>query len=263
MGETRISWCDYSWNPWIGCVKVSEGCRNCYAEEFSARRIAPMVPRGPTDPPVNLWGPGSTRYRPKTTWREPVKWNRKAQEQGVRRRVFCASLADVFEDHPSVTGWRHELWTLIRATPHLDWLLLTKRPENIRPMLPMDWGAGYPNVWLGVSAENQRRYNERVPHLLAVPAPVHFVSYEPALGPVDPNSLFPHVPDWIICGGESGVKRRPWDDAWARSVRDACQRLGITFFFKQRGARFPDADAPELDGRTHHEWPQPRPAVPA
>lgn len=247
MGETNISWTDYSFNPWIGCAKVSEGCKNCYAEEFTNRRLE-----------TGLWGADAKRrQRPESAWKDPLSWNRKAGRDGLRLRVFVASLADVFEDRPDLEAPRRRLWETIRATPNLDWQLLTKRPENIARLLPADWSLnlnGYPNVWLGVSAENQARWNQRVPTLCQIPAVVHFVSYEPALGPVDPAHTYPLVPEWVICGGESGPHRRIFDPQWARDVRDQCKVLGIAFWFKQGGHRFPGKET-ELDGQTIHQFP--------
>jgi protein gp37 len=245
MGEsTTITWTHHSWNPWWGCVKVSEGCKHCYAESFSKRTG------------LSIWGPESARrFFGDKHWAEPLKWNRAAMKAGERRRVFCASMADVFEDRHDLVEPRRRLFELIRATPNLDWLLLTKRPENFEHLLPLDWGAGYPNVWLGVSAENQARWNQRVTILARTPAVINFVSYEPALEAVNPRATWPLTPDWVICGGESGTQRRPWDDDWARQMRDACRELGIAFFYKQPGARFPATTAPLLDGQTHHEYP--------
>lgn len=248
MSATNISWTDYSFNPWIGCAKVSEGCAHCYAEEFTARRLE-----------CGLWGLDSKRrQRPESAWREPIAWNRKAEVQGVQRKVFCASLADVFEDRPDLLEPRWRLWETIRATPNLQWQLLTERPENIARLLPADWALnlnGYPNVWLGVSAENQARWNQRVPVLCQTPATVHFVSYEPALGPVDPASTYPLLPEWVICGGESGLQRREFDRDWARQMRDQCRSLDIAFWYKQGSHRLPGRDT-ELDGQTIHEFPR-------
>lgn len=258
MSETNISWTDYSFNPWIGCNKVSEGCKFCYAEEFVARRLAVRMVRSDGVVTEKFWGDKAPRrFRPETAWKDPIKWDRTAERQGVRRKVFCASLADVFEDRPDLETPRRRLWETIRATPNLDWQLLTKRPENITRLLPADWGVnvnGYPNVWLGVSAENQSRWNERVPVLCQIPARVHFVSYEPALGRVDPASTYPLVPEWVICGGESGLHRRGFDPEWAREMRDQCRSLGIAFWFKQGSHRFPGKQT-ELDGETIHDFP--------
>lgn len=247
MGETQISWTHYSFNPWIGCVKVSEGCLHCYAETLATGKMG-----------LQVWGPKADRYVTKTTWKQPVKWNKEAVQAGERRRVFCASMADVFEKHPALEEPRQRLWKLIEETPMLDWLLLTKRPENIVDMLPARWAPFAPNVWLGVSAENQRRWNERVPILASIPAAVRFVSYEPALGPLNIRETGYQQPDWLIAGGESGPDRRPFDEDWARRVRDDCQTASIAFFYKQKGGLRPEGKVPPLlDGRIHHEYPRP------
>src|SRR5262245_38941981 len=159
--ETNIQWCDHTFNPWRGCTKVSPGCQHCYAETLAARN--PKV--------LGVWGPHGTRViASESMWREPLKWNKKAEIAGVRRRVFCASLADVFEDRPELVEPRYRLWRLIVNTPYLDWLLLTKRPENAGRMLA-DGGSlpgilGFPSIWLGVSVEDQQRADERIPVLL-------------------------------------------------------------------------------------------------
>lgn len=145
MGEnSKIEWTHHTFNTWWGCVKVSPACDNCYAESLSKRF-------------GDHWGP-KAEYRTFSDkhWNEPLRWNRAAEKAGERHRVFCASMADVF-DNRAPEGARERLWALIRQTPHLDWLLLTKRPQNIAEMLPEDWGDGYPNVWLGVTVENQRK----------------------------------------------------------------------------------------------------------
>ena len=173
-------------------------------------------------------------------WRKPIKWNRDAIREGIRRRVFCASLADVF-DNQVPPQWRGELWHLIRTTPGLDWLLLTKRPQNIAKMLPPDWGAGWPNVWLGMTGENQPEFDRRWTHLRDIPAVVRFVSYEPALGPLQlPRDG--RLPHWIICGGESGAGARMMDPAWARDLRNACAFSGVAFFMKQMSRKLPIPD---------------------
>jgi protein gp37 len=225
---THISWTDSTFNPWIGCTNVSAGCDHCYAETLNSFR-------GWTQ-----WGPhGVRRETSDATWKHPEKWQRQASaftcEQGRRRRVFCASLADVF-DNKAPPGARDRLWKLIRATPDLDWQLLTKRPQNIHKMLPPDWGDGYPNVWLGTTTEDQETLNQRWPVLASTPARVRFLSYEPAIGPArllgDPGAM---RPDWVIFGGESGPGARTADPQWARDMRDDCQRLGVAFFLKQWG----------------------------
>ncbi len=183
MAETSIEWADYSFNSWLGCTKVSAACDHCYAETLATARLG-----------VD-WGPHAPRRRTAaSTWKKPLAWDRKAQREKRRLRVFCASLADVFDNHQSILPeWRVDLWQLIRETPNLDWLLLTKRPQNIAKMLPADWGAGWPNAWLGTTVENQAEADRRIPHLLKVPATQHFLSCEPLLGPVDWKRWLPSM----------------------------------------------------------------------
>lgn len=175
MGEsTSIAWCNHTFNPWWGCTRVSPGCEHCYAEAFAKRCGI-------------RWGPRAERKLfGEKHWAEPVKWNRLALRDDVRRRVFCAPMADVFEDRPDLAVERAKLWALIEATPSLDWLLLTKRPENWRRMVPPSWlTEPRPNVWALTTAEDQERADQRIQQLLQIPAVVRGVSYEPALGPVD------------------------------------------------------------------------------
>jgi len=177
MGETTIEWTDYTFNPWIGCTRVSQGCVNCYAESF-ARRYGKAE-----------WGPTAQRVRTSNNnWRKPLLWNAKAEKESRRYKVFCASLADVFEDNDQLREWRTDLWRLIDSTPHLDWLLLTKRPEHISDMAPVLWfdpGCWPANLWIGTSVESQEMADKRIPELLTIPARVRFLSCEPLLGPVD------------------------------------------------------------------------------
>jgi protein gp37 len=220
--ETKIEWTDHTFNPWIGCQRVSAGCDNCYAEAMNTV----WKWNGGT------WGPRSPRkVTSEQNWKKPFAWDRQAREVGSRRRVFCASLADVF-DNKSPEGARKRLFQMIRSTSALDWLLLTKRPENIRKMLPDDWGDGYDNVWLGTTAENQEWYDRRWPILRKVPAKIRFISYEPALGPLNLRG-WGGRPDWVICGGESGASARYMEPQWAYDLRDQCQRLDVAYFFKQ------------------------------
>lgn len=258
MGEnSKIEWCDHTFNPWIGCTKVSPACANCYAEAY-ARRVG-----GP------VWGNGEPRRRTSEAyWRKPKAWNRKAEGASVRPKVFCASLADVF-DAEIPADWRLDLWRLIASTRDLDWLLLTKRPENIARMLPAGWGDGWPNVWIGTTVENQKQANRRVPPLLDVPAARRFLSVEPMLGAINLRGLWncsgwdedvradvltgewwtsPYQEEpyrtaakihWVICGGESGPGARPLDPASVRSLRDQCLGAGVPFLFKQWGELAP------------------------
>jgi protein gp37 len=247
MGEnTKIEWATHTFNPWIGCTKLAHpngsACDFCYAATWAKRTGHP-----------ELWE-GERRLTSLENWRKPRKWNRAAMEAGERHRVFCASLADVFDNQvPDV--WRIDLWQVIEETPHLDWLLLTKRPQNIHKMLPPNWGYGYPNVWLGITAENQREYERRWPDLREIPAEVHFISYEPALGPLCLTAVEGDRPDWIIAGAESGGKARPSHPQWFRDVRDECARLGTAFLFKQWGGRTPKAGGRLLDGVEHNGFP--------
>jgi protein gp37 len=244
--NTEIEWADHTFNPWSGCSKVSAGCAHCYAAA-----LPPKMRRHA------LWGPDARRV-PATDeyWRQPLAWDRAAAREGVRARVFCASTADVFEDRGDLDPWRIRLWKIIAETPHLDWLLLTKRPRRMA-----GWAAehGWPeNAWAGVSVENQAAAYQRVEHLLDVPARVRFLSCEPLLGAVDlrvsleagyesngPEGWcsLPSPIHWIIAGGESGRHARPMHPDWVRSLRDQAAANDVPFFFKQWGEWAPEADA--------------------
>jgi protein gp37 len=238
--NSKISWTDHTFNPWVGCTKVSLACDHCYAEAWSKR--SGLVE----------WGNHPRRRTSESYWRQPIKWNRNAEAAGVRRKVFCCSLADVFDNQVS-PDWRADLWALIAETPWLDWLLLTKRPQNIaKGMLPGSYveqllgrdlpSWPWPNVWLGTTVENQAEAETRIPPLLSVPAKVHFLSCEPLLGslhlPAQDTYWYPI--DWVIAGGESGPRARPPMIGWVRSLRDQCGYAGIPFHFKQWGEYGPD-----------------------
>lgn len=296
MEDSKIQWTTHTMNPWIGCSKVHEGCQHCYAEADMATRRKRVK-----------WGPQGTRSRTSDAyWKAPLKWNREAEGAAERPRVFCASLADVFEDwtgqivdahgeelyddgnggyteaqfgygdipHPGqspigMNTLRRDLFALIDATPNLDWLLLTKRPENVRRMWPAihpwqgkldktavvtDTNASYwyrENVWIGTSISLQKHADEQLPALLACRdlCRVLFVSAEPLLGPIEFSDVSRRSDavrqlgkpalngiDWLICGGESGGNARPFNLAWARSLRDQCAAAGVAFFLKQLGA---------------------------
>ena len=313
MGEsTKIEWCDHTFNPWIGCSKVHAGCANCYAEAAFDFRLG-----------VADWGPNGSRFlTSEGNWLAPMKWCRAAERDGVRRRVFCASLSDVFEEWPAekpvlgmnrdvmrrclrckrnypknnrvcdqcnepgysanlrISDVRDDLFLLIDATPSLDWLLLTKRPENI-PSMWADAASSVPNhqphsdgrdnVWLGTSISDQASADKQIPELLKCRdlSPVLFLSVEPLLGPVDLRLYLnkwscpcichdsTHVVacscpcncghgkaiDWVIVGGESGPNARPMHSTWVRSIRDQCRAAGVPFFFKQWGEWLPISDA--------------------
>jgi protein gp37 len=235
-GFSKIEWTDATFNPWVGCTKIKRAgnrpsaCDFCYAEKW-AKRSGQVS-----------WGNFARRRTTESYWRGPLKWNSQASEFqrrfGRRQRVFCASLADVF-DNQVRPQWRTDLFDLIRQCDQLDWQLLTKRPQNIKKMLPRDWAAGYPNVWLGTTAEDEESYQQRVRHLLELPAVVRFVSYEPALGPLGPIEIAGVTPDWIIIGGESGVRAdlaRPTQPRWARDAIAECRRHNVAPFLKQWGA---------------------------
>ena len=285
---SNIAWCDSTFNPWIGCTKVSPACDHCYAERLVTNRLK-----------HEAWGPGAQRVRTApTSWGKPLRWAKKpfyqcpscnwrgdestikravgkAYVEGLsggrcpycavrmspaRRRVFCASLADVF-DNAVPHKWRDDLFCLIQRTPNLDWLLLTKRIGNVERLLADIACPGLPsNVWLGATICNHAEARRDVPKLLSTPAAVRFVSIEPMLGAVDLRRLLvddllldaltgcwdglaaraplpailPSI-DWVICGGESGPNARPMHPDWARSLRDQCAVLGTPFFFKQWG----------------------------
>jgi protein gp37 len=233
---SKIEWTDSTFNPWVGCTKIKRSgrkpsaCDFCYAEKW-AKRSGQVA-----------WGNHPRRRTTASYWTAPTSWNKRASEFqskfGRRQRVFCASLADVFDNQVD-PAWRGDLFELIRVCDQLDWLLLTKRPQNIRKMLPRDWGTGYANVWLGTTAEDGDAYQQRVSHLLALPAAVRFVSYEPALGPLGPISIAGQVPDWIIIGGESGVRSdlaRATRPQWARDAIAECRRENVAPFLKQWGS---------------------------
>lgn len=241
MKDSLISWTDNTFNPWYGCTKASPGCANCYAQTLMETRFKRVK-----------WGHGKPRVRTGAdSWQQPLRWDKEAAAAGIRVKVFCASLADVFDSEVPV-AWRNDLFALIGQTPHLDWQLLTKRPENA-----VEYAAGirWPdNAWIGTSVENQD-YAWRAQIITEIPAPVRFLSVEPLLGPV---KLKLEGIDWVIVGGESGPRHRPMAREWAVSVRDQCRAANVPFFFKQWGGPTSDAGGHLLDGVTHHEFPTPR-----
>lgn len=264
MGEqTAIAWTDRTFNGWVGCERVSPGCQHCYAEQMDKRVGGYGGRRDVEGRPVLNWGKHAPRYRTsESNWREPLRWDAAAAKAGRPALVFCSSLADVFEDRPELTAWREDLWELIESTPHLNWQLLTKRPENVVPLARRaGWRDEFPaNVWIGTTVEDQQRADDRIPALLGIPARVRFLSCEPLLGPVD---LTPWISrwhtgyiGWVIVGGESGPGFRPLvvDDA-RRIVRD-CRDAGVPVFFKQHGGLRPTAGGHLLDGETIREFPQ-------
>lgn len=249
MGRnSSIEWTDHTFNPWWGCAKVSPGCENCYAETW-AKRLGETI-----------WGSKQKRrFFGERHWSEPLKWNTDAESKQRRKRVFCASMADVFEPRNDLNPWRERLWALIDVTPWLDWLLLTKRPENIQAQVP--WTKEWPNnVWLGTTVENQKCADERLPVLLRFAAKRRFLSCEPLLGHVNLNAWTVnrrkglYTIDWVIAGGESGANARAMLPGWAKSLRDQCQASGIPFHFKQWGHWAP-VPAPKRDtSRVRRFW---------
>ncbi|MEO7222044.1 MAG: phage Gp37/Gp68 family protein [Devosia sp.] len=252
---TKIEWCDSTFNPWVGCTKIAPACDHCYAESWAKR--SGMV----------KWGNEPRRRTSEALWRNPVKWQGEAAafftQHGRRRRVFCASLADVF-DNQVPPMWRHALWELIRGTPDLDWLLLTKRPMNIAEMKPAFWDEVKGHVWLGTTVEDQEHADRNIPHLLQHDSAVRFISAEPLLGPINLGAFglaVHHHPDnvvgspalsavvratrrhlangltldWVIAGGESGPQARPSHFDWFDSLRKQCLAAGVPFLFKQWG----------------------------
>ena len=268
--DSKIEWTDHTFNPWIGCTKVSKaatgggGCDNCYAEVSTPARV--LRSQG-----AETWGTGAPRIRTSAAnWKMPLRWDAQHDaffaQHGRRQRVFCASLADVFDNSVS-EDWRADLFDLIVATPNLDWLLLTKRIGNVLGMVPYDWTCprrGWPaQVWVGATIVNQAEADRDIPKLLQVPAARRFLSMEPLLGPVDlalcncdhgsrpgPSGVGGvscmrcggaggRMVDWVIVGGESGCGARPMHPEWARRLRDQCAAAGVPFLFKQWGEWFP------------------------
>lgn len=259
--ETGIEWADHTFNPWRGCARVSEGCAACYAEAMARRNPAVL----------GTWGPDGLRPAAATAyWRQPVRWNEAAWDAGIRRRVFCGSLMDFWEDRADLDDPRGRTLRLAAETLHLDWLLLTKRPANIRPLLSRmraasglagsypgrpnfvpwwDWLSSQEpprNWWFGCTVENVRRAEERIPALLAIPARVRFLSVEPLLEPLDLSRwLAAGGIHWVIVGGESdqgGARARPFDLTWAEEIVGQCRAAGVACFVKQLGSR------PVVDG---------------
>lgn len=242
--DSGIQWTHHTFNPHWGCVRVSPGCERCYAETF-AHRMG-----------LKVWGAQADRREfGDKHWRQPIGWNAIAAKLGERHRVFCASMADVFEDHPVAERSRARLWPLIAETQSLDWLLLTKRPQNIYKMLPEGHrGEGkFQNVWLGTTVEDRKRADERIPILRTLPAVVRFLSIEPQLedlSDIDLDGI-----DWVIVGGESGHKAREFDPLWAAAMIGKCHASGVACFIKQMGANPVQMDLEDAHGGDWDEWP--------
>jgi len=232
--NSKIEWTHHTFNPWWGCTKVSPACKHCYAESW-AKRVG-----------QDIWGKYSERrFFGAAHWKAPLKWNAEAQISRKRLRVFCASMADVFEDRRDLDPWRDRLWPLIEATPYLDWLLLTKRPNVVSRLVP--WNTNWPsNIWLGTTAENQKEADRRIPYLVNNSAKVRFLSCEPLLGSLNLRPWLDSHIHWVIAGGESGGKSRPTDPSWVRSLRDQCVTAKVPFHFKQWGNWAPINKAEEV-----------------
>lgn len=241
MKDTKIEWTDHTFNPWAGCTKVSPACDHCYAEVQQDQRFGRVK-----------WGAGNPRVRTSAAnWRKPLAWNREAVAAGTRPFVFCASLADVF-DNEVAAEWRTDLLDLIEATPQLVWLLLTKRIGNVAKMvssLPQ-------NVAIGATMANQAEYDRDARKLVAVKNDLRplftFGSFEPLLGRISIDRRT--APDWIIVGGESGRGARPMNLDWARYLRDRCMSCDRIFNFKQTGATIGHG-SDLLDGVQHFARP--------
>ena len=222
--DSKIEWTDHTFNPWWGCTKVSPACDHCYAEAW-AKRVG-----------YDIWSNGKPRrFLSEAYWLQPHRWNAQAARSQRRARVFCASMADVFEWKKGLSAWRQRLWKLVEETPSLDWLFLTKRPHLVKRLAP--WNTEWPaNVWIGTTVESQRWVDKRLPHLVGIPARVRFLSCEPLLDQISLRGwLAPTAVNWVIAGGESGPNARPSDPAWFCSVKDQCLDHDTPFHFKQWG----------------------------
>lgn len=238
--NSKIEWCDHTQNFWIGCTKVGAPCDHCYAETL-ANRYGWVT-----------WGPHGERKRTSAdNWKKPLRWAKAARATGERPKVFSLSLGD-WLDNQVPQQWRLDMGKVIEDTPELDWLLLTKRIQNFKRLSP--WQNPPNNVWLGITCGSQDEYDRDWPILRAINASVRFISNEPALGQLDPSgSDGVGLPEWIICGGESGPKHRNMPLAWPRALRDRCAELGVAYFFKQTSGK---ADIP--DDLMVRQFPTPR-----
>ncbi len=289
--DSKIEWTDHTFNPWIGCTKVSPGCTHCYAETLDRNRFSKTLGGATKANPIPHWGKGAPRQRTSASnWDMPRRWNRAAEKEMAdfldlrdktkespivqeflapmgdlprRPRVFCASLADWLDDEVPVE-WLVDLLQLIQECRHLDWQLLTKRPENWRERLEAAeknaaergllavasfiaaWltGSKPAMIWIGTTVEDQDNAGDRHRLLMDIPARVHFWSVEPMLTAINAREAWAKYlkPDWVICGGESGKDARPMNPDWARSLRTQCATRGVPFFFKQWGEWVRDSD---------------------
>lgn len=243
MEDSAIGWTDHSWNPWLGCTKVSPACAHCYALTISKQQGR------------NIWGKGVARYRTKqASWDNPLKWDKKQRGKSNRPRVFSLSMGDIFDEEVD-PQWRADAFEVIAKCQRLDWLLLTKRIELANSMLPDDFKkVKWRHVWIGTTVETQEYADERIPELQKVPAKVRFLSVEPLLGPITFKSL--EGIHWVIVGGESGSGFREMKSEWVDSIRKQCKKAGVSFFFKQWAGLKPGANGKELKGKVYDEIPE-------
>lgn len=242
----KISWLNMpgykgeTWNPIVGCSKISEGCDNCYAERMAVRLCA----MSEKSDKLSIRGHAYECAIDNGHWSgiPEVSDLSKPYKMKAPRMIFVCSMGDLFHEHVKEV-WQREVFETIEQSPQHLFIILTKRPQNAFYFFRQNPGfENLPNVWLGVTAENQQRANERIPILLQIKAAKHFVSIEPMLGPVDLTNYvstsvthYEHQLDWVICGGETGPKARPMYRDWARQLRDQCKSAQVPFFFKQWG----------------------------
>lgn len=249
MGESSaISWTKSTFNPWVGCQKVSPACDHCYAESWAKR--SGLV----------KWGNEPRRRTSVSKWAEPMKWNAEAWRKAEFWPVFCGSLCDVGEDNAELVSWRADLIALVERCQSLTWQFLTKRPQNYRRLFPEGWFARNPHVWAGTTVESVK-YLNRIDDLKGCGASVKFLSVEPLLGPMPGIGEYLDGIDQVIVGGESGPGARPMEIDWARDIRWQCADHEVRFFMKQMGGvrdklhqieRFPiDLQLREMPGAPH------------
>jgi protein gp37 len=238
--NSKIEWTTHTFNAWWGCVEDGPECDHCYARSFAKRTGH------------DVWGLGERRFFADKHWDDLPKWDREAQAAGERHRVFCGSMMDIGECRSDEVGdrmdaERRKLWEIIERTHALDYLLLTKRPQNLPRVVPARWLESMPpNVWLGTTAGTRAGWEKRVKYLRKLSPVVRFVSVEPQLECLDVLGRDLAGIHWVIQGGESGGGSRPFDLAWARLLRDQCEDAGVAYFFKQAGDR--PVDSQRIDG---------------
>lgn len=239
VGWPKGRWPKHSFSPWIGCTRVSPGCQNCH------ERMGPL--------PLDLALDSVTRTPvAESNWGNPRDWNRKGMKAAQKIRAVCGALCD-WADDAAPTMLRDRMWAMLRDTPYVDWLLITKRSENISKFLPSDWGPGYPNVWLGVSVENIAHGMRRIIDLRKIPAKVRFICLEPLME--DPGILDLAGIHWVVLGGEIGRNARPLKAGWISEVHRQCELKGIPFLFKNWSSATPAAERKKIDISELREWP--------